>query len=194
MADNPFKNNIVNRKDGLIEIKLTQGKTTVVDDVPKVCDILVTYRFYANRQNGVWYAVTNVTCSPGAQTMLRLHHFICPKETGKDVDHINGNSLDNRTTNLRLVSHRVNCANRTKLQRNNHTGIAGLHRDETQKRWQITWYDNALKRHDVRFSDFRYGKERAKEIAIERLEAEKSHVFSYLEARKREVSMETDFK
>jgi hypothetical protein len=48
---------------------------------------------------------------------------------GMDVDHINGNPLDNRKCNLRVVSHQQNCANR-KLSKNNSTGYKGvsLHR------------------------------------------------------------------
>lgn len=44
-----------------------------------------------------------------------------------DVDHINGDPLDNRLENLRLATHRQNCAN-GKLAKNNTSGFKGVTR------------------------------------------------------------------
>lgn len=47
---------------------------------------------------------------------LRLHHFIAGRVDGLVVDHINGNTLDNRRPNLRHVTHSVNATNRHTAQ------------------------------------------------------------------------------
>lgn len=42
---------------------------------------------------------------------LYLHRYLMDAPKGLTVDHINGNSLDNRRRNLRVVSYRENCVN-----------------------------------------------------------------------------------
>lgn len=53
----------------------------------------------------------------GKYHRIYLHRFIMNAPKGIEVDHINGNGLDNRRSNLRLVSHEENMQNQTKPTR-----------------------------------------------------------------------------
>ncbi|MEC0328736.1 HNH endonuclease [Paenibacillus macerans] len=55
-----------------------------------------------------------------------MHRYLTDAPKGTVVDHINGNKLDNRRENLRIVSQTENQANRHSPNRNNTTGYRGV--------------------------------------------------------------------
>jgi len=84
----------------MIYIKLTQGQYTLIDS--EDFDRVSQFKWYFNSG----YAVH------GATKRILLHRFIVNPPTGYEVDHINGDKLDNRKENLRLCSHKENSRNR----------------------------------------------------------------------------------
>lgn len=66
---------------------------------------------------------------------IYLHKFIM-NYFGKeyDIDHINGDGLDNRKCNLRIVTHKVNNQNH-RLQCNNTSGYPGVHYYKSRNNW-----------------------------------------------------------
>lgn len=46
-----------------------------------------------------------------------LHRFIMNAKSRDIIDHINGNILDNRKSNLRICSSRINCLNRVNISK-----------------------------------------------------------------------------
>ena len=109
------------------EIKLTQGKKVIVDDID--FEELNKLKWYAHKGRGTFYAVRRSDIIDGKLTSVRMHRFIVNAPVGMYVDHIDGNGLNNRRSNLRIVTNSENMQNRGK-QKNNKSGYKGvsLHR------------------------------------------------------------------
>jgi len=93
------------------EVELSQGKTAIVSD--QDYDRVSRYTWHTFRIHRTWYVATNGI--NGKRTYL--HRFIMQANPGAEVDHINGNGLDNRRCNLRLCTHAQNLANQRHQQR-----------------------------------------------------------------------------
>jgi len=108
-------------------IPLTQGRETLVDadDV----DFLSKFSWsWSLRGTVIGYAKL-----PG--TSVGMHRIItnCPK--GLVVDHINGNSLDNRKKNLRICTNRENAQNTTKHRNGK---LLGCYYNKKSRKWQAS--------------------------------------------------------
>lgn len=57
--------------------------------------------------------------------VIYLHRLIMNAQKGQEIDHINGNSLDNRRQNLRLATRTQQCMN-TCLRSDNSLGVRGV--------------------------------------------------------------------
>lgn len=63
-----------------------------------------------------------------------LHRFIMDAPAGKEVDHINGNLLDNRKKNLRVCERCDNVKNRS-VNKNSSSGLRGVYWDAESGKW-----------------------------------------------------------
>lgn len=97
------------------EIPLTQGLVAIVDndDYERVS----AHRWYTaisrTSSDGVSliYAVRSAYRPDGQRRQQRLHRFILDAPDNMQVDHINGDGLDNRRENLRLCTSAENSRN-----------------------------------------------------------------------------------
>lgn len=55
-----------------------------------------------------------------------IHRLLMNAQRGDCTDHINGNRLDNRRSNLRIVPYKVNHANQRVLRSDNTNGLRGI--------------------------------------------------------------------
>jgi hypothetical protein len=106
------------------KIKLTQGEFAIVDD--DEFERLNKYKWCCSSACGeTIYALRGICLGGHKRTSVQMHREIINAPTGMDVDHINGNRLDNRKENLRLCTRSQNSANQ-KLSKNNKTGFKGV--------------------------------------------------------------------
>ncbi len=90
--------------------------------------------------NGRVYVHRNVWNGEGKkQEKIYWHTFITNPPSGKVVDHINGDTLDNRRSNLRAVTWKQNsmnrAANRTRKGRPTTSPYKGVSWDKRRNRW-----------------------------------------------------------
>lgn len=114
-------------------IKLSQEKSSKVSiaDYDKVKHI----KWYASRVRNKWYASYKTQAGNGGATYISMHRLIMGMPDG-EVDHINGDTLDNRRNNLRIVTHQQNLYNQTP-QTGRTSKYKGVYRDEDDRFWVV---------------------------------------------------------
>ena len=90
-------------------VTLTQGYETIIDVADAA--LVAEHNWQAWPQStGHVYAARTAKLN-GRKRTLRLHHVLLPIKDKLEVDHINGNCLDNRRCNLRIVDRSGNKRN-----------------------------------------------------------------------------------
>ncbi len=105
-----------------IPVPLTQGYIAFVS--PEDFERVNAYRWCASFARGKIYAKRGTSVN-GRNKTIRMHRFILGVPDGAEVDHVDGDGLNNRRRNLREATHRQNIANTGKRQRNR-SGYKGV--------------------------------------------------------------------
>jgi hypothetical protein len=94
----------------MIEIPLTQGQVALIDDEDAH---LAEFNWFAEKREKTYYASRNKP-KKGKKNLgvIRMHRAVLVAPAGFEIDHINGNGLDNRRCNLRVVTKRQNQQNK----------------------------------------------------------------------------------
>ena len=66
--------------------------------------------------------------------LIEIHRFIMKPKKGEYVDHINGDTLDNRRSNLRVCTNAANLRN-GRIRQNNTSGKTGVWQDKRSGKW-----------------------------------------------------------
>lgn len=109
-------------------IPLTQGKFALVDDAD--FKWLSRYKWCAWKAPRTWY-VRRLKDEFMHRRILGLQ-----KGDGIEVDHRNGNGLDNQRHNLRICTRSENTANQ-RMPKNNTSGYKGVSWDIDRNKWRV---------------------------------------------------------
>jgi HNH endonuclease len=115
----------------MIKIRLPHGHTALIDDDD---EWVLEYTWCASRMSTnrvLYYAQAWVD---SAHTYM--HRLIMDAPPHLEVDHKNGNGLDNQRKNMRLVTHQQNSFNRNALNKNNVSGFQGVHWHTKEQKWR----------------------------------------------------------
>ena len=114
------------------EIPLSQGKVALVDD--EDFERVNQYKWYAQKTSrNTWYAARHTKSILGKRSVIYLHDFILSPQKGFDVDHINGDGLDNQRGNIRIVTRRQNMQNRHHIKSSKYPGVCW---NKKAQKWQ----------------------------------------------------------
>lgn len=132
-------------------IKISGGYTAMVDD--EDFKYLCRFAWYHVPARSGTYAYRPIY-KDGERTSLPMHREIMGLLPGdyRQVDHINHNRLDNRRSNLRVVSNEENCCNR-QLRKDSGTKLKGVGWHKRVKKYQVRVFKSGKVRYAAYFSD-----------------------------------------
>lgn len=111
------------------EIRLSRGLVAVVDEKDFASLSACRWMAMPRDQTGAKYYASRAA---GRKTIY-MHRHILGAAVGQEVDHIDGDGLNNCRSNLRLCDHRLNCVNRRGY--NPLSGFRGVYATPLATRW-----------------------------------------------------------
>lgn len=137
------------RIDGdIAHITLSQGYVAIIDaaDAPLV-DGVNWAAWVARKRDGSIRSVYAIrTCAHSNPTSIYLHRVIMGEPSHLDVDHIDGDGLNNRRANLRLATTAQNQHN-SRLAIDNTSGFKGVYWSADKRKWRARISDKGHRHH-----------------------------------------------
>lgn len=127
-------------------IPLTQDKVALVDD--EDYEHLIRFKWHAVEKKNCFYAARK----DRQGRTIYMHTVIMETPSGLEVDHRNGEGLDNQRSNLRIGTHQQNLHN-TRPGTKNTSGFKGVSWCAYTGRWRVQIRIDNRYRHLGRFDD-----------------------------------------
>lgn len=118
------------KKHGMVETLISTRKLQIANEFPGTW-----YVAYSDITKSL-YVRGNIPMGNGKRKTGSLHRWITNATDALVVDHIDHDTLNNTDDNLRLLTTAENGQNRKGTQRNNSSGIRGVHWNNENKKWR----------------------------------------------------------
>jgi hypothetical protein len=102
---------------------------------------------------------------------VKLHQLIIGKKEGYDIDHISRDKLDNRKSNLRHATRKVNVRN-TGMYKHNTSGHKGISWETGRKKWSAKIQTDGVTYNLGRFNDIKDAIKARKEAQLKHWEGQ----------------------
>jgi hypothetical protein len=136
----PLANSFKNEGD-YVAMSLLNGCVCKIDscDVSAVSQHLwYSFPRQGSRRGVIYEYPGFIVCARIDKSTAYLHRFLLGAKGSQIVDHVNGDTLDNRKSNLRLCDASQNAAN-SQIQRNNTSGYKGVSFYQQKPSWTPKW-------------------------------------------------------
>ena len=134
------------------EIELSQGKVALVDD--DMFEELNQHKWCVDKGGNTFYAQRQLPTINGKRHKIKMHHAILGKPPkGFEVDHCDGNGLNNQRHNLRFVTRRQNQQNKKNKIKPKTSQYPGVYWHKTVKKWTAQIYVDKTRKHLGLFVD-----------------------------------------
>lgn len=128
----------------IAEVPLTGGRCAIVDESDLALLSLFRWQLVANDRRSHVYASTQVRSGAGG-TSVRMHRLIMSAGPGMVVDHRDGDTLNNRRSNLRVCTASENSCNRHAVWSGSGLKGAFFHRSSG------LWRSSIVVRHETHY-------------------------------------------
>ncbi len=116
------------------KIKLSNGGFAKVDDSD--FEDLSRYKWWKEKKRNRWYATMAPSTKGGKKRiMVYMHRLLLNPGKGIQVDHNDGDGLNNQRGNLRKATHAENQRNKGKTSQNT-SGLKGVYFYKRVKKWR----------------------------------------------------------
>lgn len=120
------------------QIPLTQGKVALMDD--DIYEAIGHLKWYAHKEGNTYYVVRSIRGDDGKQHNLPIHHCVMGFPLGNnEIDHRDGNGLNNQRSNLRIATRRKNQQDRQRHRKGKLSGASFIkikYKNKVYSYWQ----------------------------------------------------------
>ncbi len=118
------------------------------------------WKWCMSKNNG--YAIHDINTKK-LKERIRMHRLILDTPQGMLTDHINGDKLDNRRSNLRICTMKENTRNR-RMSKKNTSGYKGVRWHKRNKKWMVVIKEKHIGQFNNKIDAAKVYNQKAKEL------------------------------